>query len=109
MVGGLTGHGHIVCVDENQTSIDEFPEWFSEFFTDRQTRKPSVHTMKAYRQDFVAIAAFVPGGVPAGLAVSEIAKDSMRAAVAAFARDHKAAAVQRCWSPWNVLCTLPFH
>ena len=33
-----------------------FPHWFTQFLNDRQTRKPSAHTMKAYRQDFVAIA-----------------------------------------------------
>jgi len=29
-----------------------FPDWFTAFLHDRQTRKPSAHTMKAYRQDF---------------------------------------------------------
>jgi hypothetical protein len=29
---------------------------------DRQTRKPSAHTTKAYRQDFLAIAGLVTGG-----------------------------------------------
>jgi hypothetical protein len=28
------------------------PEWFEAFLADRGTRKPSVHTLKAYRQDF---------------------------------------------------------
>jgi hypothetical protein len=28
--------------------------WFAEFLMDRATRKPSEHTMKAYRQDFSA-------------------------------------------------------
>ena len=41
---------------------DLFPEWFSQFLNDRQTRKPSAHTMKAYRQDFIAIATLVAGG-----------------------------------------------
>jgi hypothetical protein len=34
-----------------------FRAWFEDFLADRSTRKPSAHTMKAYRQDFVAIAA----------------------------------------------------
>jgi integrase/recombinase XerC len=29
----------------------------------------------------------------------------MRTALAAYARDHEAASIRRCWSTWNVLCT----
>lgn len=29
----------------------------------------------------------------------------MRHAFAAYARDHEAASIRRCWSTWNVLCT----
>ncbi len=29
----------------------------------------------------------------------------MRAAFAAYAADHEAASIRRCWSTWNVLCT----
>jgi integrase/recombinase XerC len=61
--------------------------------------------MKAYRQDFTAIATLVTGGNPARLAIIDITKDSMRAAFAAYARDHEAASIRRCWSTWNVLCT----
>ena len=76
-----------------------------QFLNDRQTRKPSAHTMKAYRQDFVAIATLVTDGKPARLTVADITKDSMRHAFAAYARDHEAASIGRCWSTWNVLCT----
>ena len=82
-----------------------FPHWFTQFLNDRQTRKPSAHTMKAYRQDFIAIANLVTDGNPARLAVADITKDSMRDAFAAYARDHEAASIRRCWSTWNVLCT----
>ena len=61
--------------------------------------------MKAYRQDFIAIATLVTGGDPARLAVTDITKDTMRTAFAAYARDHEAASIRRCWSTWNVLCT----
>ncbi len=84
---------------------DLFPDWFSQFLNDRQTRKPSAHTMKAYRQDFIAIATLVAGGNSTQLAVTDITKDSMRSAFAAYARDHEAASIRRCWSTWNVLCT----
>ena len=61
--------------------------------------------MKAYRQDFIAIASLMTGGNPARLTVADISKDSMRHAFAAYARDHEAASIRRCWSTWNVLCT----
>jgi integrase/recombinase XerC len=49
---------------------ESFPHWFTQFLNDRQTRKPSAHTMKAYRQDFVAIAFLVTDGDPARLTVA---------------------------------------
>lgn len=61
--------------------------------------------MKAYRQDFLAIASLVTGGDPARMGVVDITKNSMRAAFAAYAHDHEAASIRRCWSTWNVLCT----
>ncbi|BBX25690.1 tyrosine-type recombinase/integrase [Mycolicibacterium alvei] len=95
-------------VATTEASADPLPVWFVEFLNDRQTRKPSAHTMKAYRQDFVAIATLATGGDPARLAVSDITKESMRAVFAAYARDHEAASIRRCWSTWNVLCTFLF-
>jgi integrase/recombinase XerC len=47
----------------------------------------------------------VTGGKPTRLTVADITKDSMRQAFAAYARDHEAASIRRCWSTWNVLCT----
>jgi integrase/recombinase XerC len=61
--------------------------------------------MKAYRQDFLAIANLVTNGNPARMDVVDITKDSMRATFAAYAQDHEAASIRRCWSTWNVLCT----
>ncbi|WP_319446104.1 MULTISPECIES: tyrosine-type recombinase/integrase [unclassified Mycobacterium] len=84
---------------------DPFPGWFTDFLNDRQTRKPSAHTMKAYRQDFIAIARLVTDGEPSHLGVTDITRESMRTAFAAYARDHEAASIRRCWSTWNVLCT----
>ena len=82
-----------------------FPAWFTTFLDDRQTRKPSVHTMKAYRQDFIAIASLVTDGQLDLMTVGEISKDSMRRAFADYASRHEAASIRRCWSTWNVLCT----
>src|SRR5258705_2902316 len=83
------------------------PEWFAAFLADRGTRKPSPHTMKAYRQDFDAIATLVAGGVAgvARMALGDITTDSMRTVFAQYADTHEPASIQRCWSTWNVLCT----
>ena len=82
------------------------PEWFAAFLADRGTRKPSAHTLKAYRQDFDAIAALIAGGqVLPGVALGSITIDTMRTAFARYAQTHEAALIQRCWSTWNVLCT----
>ena len=43
------------------------PEWFAAFLADRGTRKPSAHTMKAYRQDFDAIATLILGADSTGM------------------------------------------
>jgi integrase/recombinase XerC len=84
---------------------DPFPDWFTAFLHDRQTGKPSAHTMKAYRQDFTAIARLATNGYPAGMKIVDITRDSMRAAFATYAEGHEAASIRRCWSTWNVLCT----
>lgn len=83
------------------------PEWFAAFLADRGTRKPSVHTMKAYRQDFDAIATLITGRADevARMALGDITTESMRTAFAQYAQTHEAASIQRCWSSWNVLCT----
>jgi integrase/recombinase XerC len=91
--------------DPNAAEADPFPDWFTAFLHDRQTRKPSAHTVKAYRQDFAVIASLVTDGYPAGMNIVDITRDSMRAAFAAYALDHEAASIRRCWSTWNVLCT----
>ena len=52
---------------QSAADAESFPHWFTQFLNDRQTRKPSAHTMKAYRQDFIAIAVLVTDGDPARL------------------------------------------
>src|ERR1700693_5419968 len=85
------------------------PEWFAAFLADRGTRKPSAHTMKAYRQDFDAIATLITSGDTNDLAqmlsLGDIRTDSTRRAFAQYTETHEAATIQRCWSTWNVLCT----
>jgi len=47
------------------------PDWFNGFLLDRQIRKPSAHTMKAYRQDLAAIARLITAGQPASMKVGD--------------------------------------
>lgn len=98
------------AIDDESSSAEQhsaYPIWFLEFIDDRQTLKLSPHTIKAYRQDFLAIASrLVP--VPSEMLVSDIEKSGMRVAFATYAVDHEAASIRRCWSTWNVLCTFLF-
>ncbi|MGD9620725.1 MAG: tyrosine-type recombinase/integrase [Mycolicibacterium sp.] len=84
-----------------------YPGWFTEFLADRAVRKPSPHTAKAYRQDFEAIATLVAGTADGVLELraTELNKNNLRAAFAAYAETHSAASIRRCWSTWNTLCT----
>lgn len=93
--------------DHQTSSTVAYPGWFTDFLADCAIRKPSPHTMKAYRQDFAAIAALVAqtaGGV-AALHTTELNHDNLRAAFAVYAETHSSAAIRRCWSTWNTLCT----
>ena len=89
-----------------KASESGYPEWFSVFLADRGVRKPSPHTAKAYRQDFVAIAELLAGDRAqiAELTPATITKEAMRAAFAAYADSHEPASIRRCWSTWNTLC-----
>lgn len=82
------------------------PAWFEGFLADRSARKPSAHTLAAYRRDFDAIAEIIVGGNDvAALRLDDINKDALRTAFGLFARTHAAASVRRCWSTWNILCS----
>ncbi len=64
--------------------------------------------MKAYCQDFDAIATLIAGGDTrdrARMSLADVTTGTMRTAFAAYARTHEAATIQRCWSTWNVLWT----
>lgn len=89
---------------------DARPDWFRAFLTDRASRKPSPHTLQAYRHDFDAIAELVAGGrTPiASLPPDAITNDAVRQAFASFAGTHEAASIRRCWSTWNTLCDYLF-
>jgi hypothetical protein len=98
-----------VDAEPEAAQVDPFPQWFTQFLNDRQTRKPSAHTLKAYRQDFVAIATLVTGGNPAALAATDITKESMRAAFAAYAHDHEAASIRTVLVLLECVVHLPLY
>ena len=84
---------------------------FEEFLVYRSTGKPSPATVKAYRQDFDAIAALL--AAEAGASVGQLGctvvdKDRMRTAFAGYAESHSAASIRRCWSTWNTFCDYLF-
>src|SRR5262249_34888328 len=83
-----------------------YPAWFLEFLTDRAIRKPSPHTMKAYSQDFDAIATLLAGTPErvVDLRPDALTKEAMQTAFAAYAHTHAPASIRRCWSNWNTLC-----
>lgn len=62
--------------------------------------------MRAYRQDFDAIATLL-AGIPervVDLSPDALTKDTLRTAFATYAHMHAAASIRRCWSNWNTLC-----
>jgi hypothetical protein len=59
----------------------------------------------AGRQDFDAIAMLIAGCSDLSrMSPGHVTTDTMRTAFAQYAKTHKAAPIQRCWSTWNVLC-----
>lgn len=76
------------------------------FLTSRATRKPSPHTLAAYRRDLATVASLVaaagdPPLPPAELPLAALSTRALRGAFARFAADRAAASVYRAWSTWN--------
>ncbi|SDY96113.1 Site-specific recombinase XerD [Micromonospora pattaloongensis] len=77
-----------------------------EFLIARTTRKPSPHTLAAYRRDLLAIARLVAedpdASLPlATLPIGALTARALRAAFARFAAPRAAASIYRAWSTWN--------
>ncbi|MFD0788345.1 site-specific integrase, partial [Micromonospora azadirachtae] len=84
--------------------------WIEEFLTARATRKPSPHTLEAYRRDLRSVAnlageTFTPPLPLDALPVDALSPRLMRAAFARFAAPRAAASVHRAWSTWNSFFT----
>ncbi|MEW2379093.1 tyrosine-type recombinase/integrase [Micromonospora sp. NPDC047812] len=89
--------------DKQDESVQRLIE---EFLTARATRKPSPHTLEAYRRDLRAVAALAaeectPPLPLDALPVASLTARVMRAAFARFAAPRAAASVHRAWSTWN--------
>ncbi|MFG2052253.1 tyrosine-type recombinase/integrase [Micromonospora sp. NPDC048935] len=81
-----------------------------EFLTARATRKPSPHTLDAYRRDLHTVATLIAEDVaaplpPDQLSITTLSPRVMRAAFARFAAPRAAASVHRAWSTWNSFCS----
>lgn len=74
-----------------------------EFLAERGTRKPSPHTLAAYRRDLAAIAALI-GPLPR-LTIDDCTVRALRAAFAEFALPRSVASICRAWSTWNAFYT----
>lgn len=76
------------------------------FLTARTVRKPSPHTLAAYRRDLLAIARLVADHptTPLPLAtatIDQLTAPTLRTAFAHFAAPRSPASVHRAWSTWN--------
>jgi site-specific recombinase XerD len=81
---------------------DAVLELVDEFLAARATRKPSVHTLQAYRRDLVSIVELI-GAEP--ITLGDLSPRSLRGAFARFAATRASASVSRAWSSWNAFFT----
>jgi site-specific recombinase XerD len=89
--------------DEQDFTAERLVE---EFLGARAIRKPSVHTLAAYRRDLMLILALVATDsaappAPDRVLISSLSPRVLRAAFARFAADRAPASVYRAWSTWN--------
>ncbi|WP_203785791.1 tyrosine-type recombinase/integrase [Paractinoplanes rishiriensis] len=73
-----------------------------EFLAARATRKPSVHTLQAYRRDLRAVLGLVDGE---RVTLGDLSPRLLRSAFARFAAERSPASVARAWSSWNAFFT----
>jgi site-specific recombinase XerC len=78
-----------------------------DFLAGLQAAKRSAHTIGAYRDDLIGVAARIacqlhgPDAPVERLAVSDLDGRVMRHAFAGWASDHAAASMVRAWGTWN--------
>lgn len=79
-------------------------ELFERHLHDLAVRKPSPHTVAAYRRDLHGVGrrlAAARGAQLDGLTLADLDRTSLRRAFADWAGDHAASSVRRAWSAWN--------
>jgi integrase/recombinase XerC len=76
-----------------------------EFLAARAIRKPSEHTLQAYRRDLTAVLTLLADDPGEVVPLAALSPRSLRAAFARFARDRSPASVYRAWSSWNSFFT----
>ena len=85
--------------DDRDTPLSELVQ---EFLRARAARKPSPHTLEAYRRDLAQVAALLTA---ATATLGDLSPRALRGAFAGFAAGHAPASVARAWSSWNAFCT----
>lgn len=78
-----------------------------DYLTALRIKKPSEHTVRAYRMDLASIMKrlVVVVGVPVGeLTVDALTARNLRRAFADYADGHSKSSTARAWSTWNQLC-----
>jgi site-specific recombinase XerD len=88
--------------DEKDIAVDAL---IGEFLAARAVRKPSVHTLAAYRRDLSSVVALVPGAGDGPLPLAALSPRALRTAFALFAENRAPASVYRAWSSWNSFFT----
>ncbi|MFG1843113.1 tyrosine-type recombinase/integrase [Micromonospora sp. NPDC049175] len=83
-----------------------------EFLTARATRKPSPHTLAAYRRDLHTVGDLIAEDAATAtplplteLSITDLSPRVMRSAFARFAAPRAPASVHRAWSTWNSFFT----
>ncbi len=76
-------------------------ELVTEFLGARAVRKPSEHTLAAYRRDLMSVLELAGPDVTLG----ELSPRLLRSAFAGFAAGRSPASVARAWSSWNAFFT----
>ncbi|XVU30308.1 tyrosine-type recombinase/integrase [Actinoplanes sp. CA-054009] len=77
-------------------------ELIDDFLAARATRKPSVHTLKAYERDLNLIVGLIGDEE---VTLSDLSPRVLRASFAKFAAERAPASVARAWSSWNAFFT----
>ena len=85
--------------DEQDLTVIEL---IGEFLAARAVRKPSVHTLQAYRRDLSLIVGLAG---PEPVTLGDLSPRVLRGAFALFAAERAPASVARAWSSWNAFFT----